>query len=133
MNSSEARDQSLPTVVTITPTAVERDSRTFKQAASVARFGYSSLVVEGQASDLGQTILPFTLRGVGIPTPGFLPAGGRPERCGGWRGEIQDLVTALARELGVLNENLLTCDCREPRYEDSAAIFRCNNLRFAGR
>jgi glycosyltransferase involved in cell wall biosynthesis len=50
------------TVVSITPMAVERDSRTFKQAASVARFGYASLVVEGHASRLDRGGLPFMLR-----------------------------------------------------------------------
>jgi glycosyltransferase involved in cell wall biosynthesis len=33
-------------VVTLTPIAVERDSRTFKQAASMSRLGYDSVVVE---------------------------------------------------------------------------------------
>lgn len=38
------------TIVSVTPIAIERDSRTLKQAASVAGFGYRSIVVEGEAS-----------------------------------------------------------------------------------
>jgi glycosyltransferase involved in cell wall biosynthesis len=53
-------------VASITPLAVERDSRTFKQAASVARLGYRSVVVEGHASRLDRTDLPFTLRSLGV-------------------------------------------------------------------
>ena len=48
-------------IVSITPLAVERDSRTFKQAASVARFGYTSIVVEGERSNLDRANLPFEL------------------------------------------------------------------------
>jgi glycosyltransferase involved in cell wall biosynthesis len=51
-------------VVTVTPLAVEKDSRTFKQAASISRFGYMSLVFEGQGSELELTILPFTLQSI---------------------------------------------------------------------
>jgi glycosyltransferase involved in cell wall biosynthesis len=56
------------TVVSITPLALERDGRTVKQAASVARLGYRSVVVEGRASRLAQDRLPFevqSVRGVG--------------------------------------------------------------------
>ena len=49
------------TIVTITPLSVEKDSRTYKQAVSVARFGYKSIVVEGQKSDISQNDLPFNL------------------------------------------------------------------------
>ena len=72
-------------MVSITPIAVVRDSRTFKQAASLARFGYRSIVVEGEASELQAQELPFEL----IPIPGAQrardpvagagPAGGAPE------------------------------------------------------
>jgi len=48
-------------IVSITPLAVERDSRTFKQAASMARFGYTSIVVEGERSNLDRANLPFEL------------------------------------------------------------------------
>lgn len=72
----------MPTVVSITPLAVERDSRTFKQAASVARLGYASTVVEGHPSNLDRDGLPFTLRSLGSPL-------GQPGRAG-----------ALARRVG---------------------------------
>lgn len=49
------------TVVTVTPMALEADSRTFKQAASVARAGYHSIVVEGRSSCLQRDVLPFEL------------------------------------------------------------------------
>lgn len=58
------------TVVSVTPVALERDSRTLKQAASVARLGYDSVVIERHSSgpDLGD--LPFKLRSVGrLPEP----------------------------------------------------------------
>ena len=49
------------TVVTVTPMALEADSRTFKQAATVARAGYRSIVVEGRPSRLQPDMLPFKL------------------------------------------------------------------------
>ena len=49
-------------IVSISPVRVEADSRTFKQAASVARFGYESIVIEGEKSNLQQADLPFELR-----------------------------------------------------------------------
>lgn len=49
-------------IVSITPLAVERDSRTFKQAASVARLGYRSVVLEGDTSHLDARDLPFELK-----------------------------------------------------------------------
>jgi glycosyltransferase involved in cell wall biosynthesis len=47
-------------IVSLTPLAVERDSRTFKQAASIARLGYESIVVEAKPSRLDRD-LPFEL------------------------------------------------------------------------
>ena len=40
-----------PRIVSVTPLAVARDSRTFKQASSFLRFGYDSVVIEGNSSD----------------------------------------------------------------------------------
>jgi glycosyltransferase involved in cell wall biosynthesis len=54
-----------PVVVTLTPVAVERDSRTFRQAASMTRLGFVSIVVEGAPSHLEPGRLPFELRHVG--------------------------------------------------------------------
>jgi glycosyltransferase involved in cell wall biosynthesis len=48
-------------VVSLTPTAVERDSRTFKQAASVGRLGYESILIEDVRSRLDRATLPFRL------------------------------------------------------------------------
>ena len=49
-------------VVTVTSIAVQRDSRTYKFAASIARLGYESIVVEGEASTMLGPGLPFELR-----------------------------------------------------------------------
>jgi glycosyltransferase involved in cell wall biosynthesis len=51
-------------VVSLTPLAADRDSRTFKQAASVARMGFESVLVEDQESRLERGRLPFALRTV---------------------------------------------------------------------
>ena len=51
-------------IVSLTPSSVERDSRTFKQAASMARFGYASHVVEGRPSHFAGDELTFTLDAV---------------------------------------------------------------------
>ena len=62
-------------VVTLTPMAVDRDSRTYKQATSVARMGFESVLVEGQVSRLDTGRLPFALRTVATaprrPAPRF--------------------------------------------------------------
>ena len=58
----------MKTVVSVTPIAVERDSRTYKHAASLARFGYRSLVLEGEPSRIASEDLPFELIAVGGAT-----------------------------------------------------------------
>lgn len=55
-------------IVSLTPLAIEKDSRTFKQAASMTRLGYESIVVEGVESHLERSRLPFELRTVGSET-----------------------------------------------------------------
>jgi glycosyltransferase involved in cell wall biosynthesis len=55
----------MKTVVSITPIAVERDSRTFKEAASMARLGHRSIVVEAEPSGALSGDLPFELMTVG--------------------------------------------------------------------
>jgi glycosyltransferase involved in cell wall biosynthesis len=57
------------TVVSITPIAVERDSRTFKQAASMARLGYRSIVVEAEPSRSLRETLPFEVVSIGAAAP----------------------------------------------------------------
>lgn len=55
-------------VVTLTPAALDRDSRTLKQATTVARLGHASAVVEARASRTPPADAPFrllTLRSVG--------------------------------------------------------------------
>jgi hypothetical protein len=52
----------MKTVVTITPLKVEADSRTFKQATSMRRFGFFSVVIEGEASKFTEDDLSFDLR-----------------------------------------------------------------------
>jgi glycosyltransferase involved in cell wall biosynthesis len=59
----------MKTIVSITPIAVQRDSRTFKQAASMARLGYRSIVVEAEPSRSLDGGLPFEL----------VTLGGRPD------------------------------------------------------
>jgi glycosyltransferase involved in cell wall biosynthesis len=49
------------TIVSLTPLRIEADSRTYRQAASFARLGYRSIVVEREASGLDPADLPFTL------------------------------------------------------------------------
>lgn len=56
------RDKPAPTIVSITPIAVENDSRTIKQAASIARLGYRSVVVEGKRSSSLPEEMPFAIR-----------------------------------------------------------------------
>jgi glycosyltransferase involved in cell wall biosynthesis len=77
----------------VTPIAVERDSRTFKQAASVARFGHRSVVVEGEMSALGREDLPFEL----ITVPGALPVWGSGEGAAGAESAAGDVVPPPAR------------------------------------
>jgi len=55
----------MKTIVSATPIRVQADSRSFKIAASIARFGYVSVLVEGEESDLDRACLPFELRSIG--------------------------------------------------------------------
>lgn len=52
------------TIVTVAPTCVDRDSRTSKQAASLSRFGYRSIVVEIAQSRAEHSQLPFELKSI---------------------------------------------------------------------
>jgi glycosyltransferase involved in cell wall biosynthesis len=52
----------MKTIVSVTPTRLETDSRSFKIAASVARFGYTSILIEGKRSKLDKRGLPFAVR-----------------------------------------------------------------------
>ncbi len=48
-------------IVSVTTMGVQRDKRTFQNAASLSRFGYESTVVEGEPSQLPRAELPFEL------------------------------------------------------------------------
>lgn len=50
-----------PVAVVITGASLARDSRTYKQALSLVRFGYECVVIQGEDGDLDQSQLPFNL------------------------------------------------------------------------
>ena len=86
MNSNTKDPQAQPrngttTIVTLTPMALEGDSRTFKQAAAAARAGYRSIVVELGQSDMPQDSVPFEVIGTGGSPP--TAAESSPESHGG--------------------------------------------------
>src|SRR5437867_4139575 len=64
MTLHESSQHRATIIVSITPLKVQADSRTFKQATSVTRFGYTSIVVEGYQSNFDGAALPFQLRTV---------------------------------------------------------------------
>ena len=73
----------MTTIVSVTPLPVERDSRTYKQAASLSRLGHDSIVLESGASRLGADTLPFELAvvpGSAVPTGRWAVA--RPDSSG---------------------------------------------------
>jgi hypothetical protein len=63
----QEQNRKMRTIVSVTPTSLEADSRSFKIAATFARFGYGSILVEGQISHLDRTALPFELRSIQLP------------------------------------------------------------------
>ena len=78
----------MKTIVSITPIAVERDSRTFKQAASMAAFGYRSIVVEAEPSRSLAGALPFELVTIGgrpAPAPASEAPAAAPAPAGASR------------------------------------------------
>jgi glycosyltransferase involved in cell wall biosynthesis len=52
------------TIVSLTPLPLSADSRTLKQAISVARFGYRSIVIEGRTSGLAGAGFPIEVLGL---------------------------------------------------------------------
>lgn len=56
--------ETLKTIVSVTPLAVLKDSRTFKIATSLSRFGYNSMVIEGKKSPSIKRALTFQLRSI---------------------------------------------------------------------
>ncbi|MCA3265826.1 MAG: glycosyltransferase [Azospirillum sp.] len=67
-----------PTIVTLTPLALTADSRTLKQAISVARFGYRSVVIEGVASAMSGTRSAIEVLSVEDAVRRTPPPSGRP-------------------------------------------------------
>jgi glycosyltransferase involved in cell wall biosynthesis len=92
------------TIVSITPVRVEADSRTFKQAVSVARFGYLSIVVEGEESSFERSSLPFSLlslakrnlKPVGDPAVEVRSEAARPWKAWAFLGELRRSLKASA-------------------------------------
>jgi len=58
------------TVVMITISDLGKDSRTYKQALSLCRFGYRCIVLQGEEGSLDAAMLPFELRTIGRPYTG---------------------------------------------------------------
>jgi glycosyltransferase involved in cell wall biosynthesis len=61
--------------VSLTPIAMERDSRTFKQATSIARLGHESIAIEGVESSLDRGVLAFELITASVQPPRLVNAG----------------------------------------------------------
>lgn len=71
MNRAEKRSFD---VVSVTPLSLRSDSRTLKQASSVHRLGYRSMVVEGLPSDFPSGALPFdVVASFEAPKPAVAP------------------------------------------------------------
>lgn len=94
-------------VVSLTPAALRRDSRTLKEATSIARLGYESIVVQARGPDTGWAGAPFrvlTLRSLGEALAdaggdaGAAPSRGRSrvERVAGLVGRIAGPLYFLA-------------------------------------
>ena len=61
-------------VVSVTQNAIERDSRAYKVASSLTRFGYESIAIETEPSSLDRAALPFELLTLGESTPAEPPS-----------------------------------------------------------
>lgn len=99
----------MKTIVSVTPLPVIADTRTFKIATSFARFGYRSIVVEGEASDLAPSGLPFELRSPGklsLVSTGITPIGSKEqiEAKKNFQASVRQLVKRLP---GFLQKPLL--------------------------
>jgi glycosyltransferase involved in cell wall biosynthesis len=88
-------------VVSLTPARLERDSRTLKQATTIARLGHESIVVEAQGSSADFAGAPFrvlTLRSMGEALAD--DAGAGTPTVG--RGAVHRLATVAGRVAGPL-------------------------------
>jgi glycosyltransferase involved in cell wall biosynthesis len=94
-------------VVSLTPASLDRDSRTLKQATTVARLGYASTVVEAQRSAREVPAAPFdvvTLRSVGdalADAGGGIDGEGDGAAVAG-RGWVERIAALLGRVAGPL-------------------------------
>jgi glycosyltransferase involved in cell wall biosynthesis len=90
-------------IVSLTPSRVERDTRTFKEASSFARHGIESIVVEAIPSALAPDRLAFQLHGSepGPAAPAPAPAGDPGFVRSAWRRLPRPLSGAAARVLRV--------------------------------
>jgi len=71
-------------IVSVAPTWIEADSRTYKEAESFARFGYESIVVEGGTSQLPEGQASFRLVSLGTtPLPKASDTRSRASESGG--------------------------------------------------
>lgn len=60
-----------PVIVSLTPLPLSADSRTLKQAMSVQRFGFQSIVIEGERSKFAGAEMPIDIiSSLGGPSPG---------------------------------------------------------------
>lgn len=57
------------TVVSVTPLRLDHDSRAWRAAATFLRFGFTSILAEGQTSDIDRRDLPFRLISLGPDDP----------------------------------------------------------------
>ncbi len=94
-------------VVTLTPTSLERDSRTLKQASSVARLGHASIVVEAQGSErppAEPAVRLVTLRSVGesLASGGGSGGDGSSSAASAQRGLVERLAGLADRIAGPL-------------------------------
>ena len=62
-------DPGLPIAVSVTPARLDSDSRTLKEAVSLARLGFRSVVVEGAPSQTAFSGLPIEVRTAPAPAP----------------------------------------------------------------
>jgi glycosyltransferase involved in cell wall biosynthesis len=91
-------------IVSLTPARLDRDSRTLKQATSVARLGYASTVVEAQRSEASFDDAPFEL--LRLSSVGESLADDGDEASGGdiavapRRSSVERLAAVLGRVLG---------------------------------
>jgi glycosyltransferase involved in cell wall biosynthesis len=84
-------------VVTLTPAALDRDSRTLKQATTVARLGYASTVVQALGSHQAFADAPFEL--ITLSSLGESLAAGDGD-AGASRGRVERLAELLGRIAG---------------------------------